>query len=191
MQIENSTAQAYQPPANGFRTFLIVWITQSISVIGSALTFFSLTIWLTQVLYPLPEQKPQLAIALSLISLATGLTNVFIVPIAGHQAVKEFQAALKLFEGPALLVGLLPRPVLEAAVRLESRLDERQPAVRLPVSSELAEKIAPVVLAVLADQIVELAARAGPDLRKLLQGRAALQPAGGTEVHARSLDVTP
>ena len=30
---------AYVPPPNGFRTFLIVWVTQSISVFGSALAF--------------------------------------------------------------------------------------------------------------------------------------------------------
>ena len=72
MQIENSTAQAYQPPANGFRTFLIVWITQSVSVFGSALTFFALTIWLTQVLYPNPDQKPLLAGALAALMSKTG-----------------------------------------------------------------------------------------------------------------------
>ena len=29
----------YTPPAHGWRTFWIVWVTQSVSVIGSALTF--------------------------------------------------------------------------------------------------------------------------------------------------------
>ena len=65
----------YQPPPNGWRTFLIVWATQSVSVFGSALTFFAITIWLTQTMYPLPEQKPELAIALSLVSLAGGLPD--------------------------------------------------------------------------------------------------------------------
>ncbi len=55
----------YTPPPNGFRTFVIVWITQSVSVIGSALTLFAMNIWLMQTLYPLPEQKPQLAWAIS------------------------------------------------------------------------------------------------------------------------------
>ena len=67
----------YQTPENGWRTFIIVWVTQSISVFGSALTFFSLTIWLTQVLYPDPAQKSQLAFALS----ATGLA--WALPIEG------------------------------------------------------------------------------------------------------------
>ncbi len=73
-------------PANGFRTFLIVWATQSISVFGSALTFFATTIWLTQVLYPRAEQKPELAFALSAITLAFSLPNVFGAPIAGAWA---------------------------------------------------------------------------------------------------------
>ena len=77
---------SYQPPQNGFRTFLIVWVTQSVSVFGSALTFFSLTIWLTQTLYPLPEQKPQLAAALSAVALAFAVPVVFGAPIAGAWA---------------------------------------------------------------------------------------------------------
>ncbi len=60
----------YQPPPHGFRTFVVVWGTQSVSVFGSGLTFFALTIWLTQVLYPRPEQKPELAWALAAIELA-------------------------------------------------------------------------------------------------------------------------
>jgi MFS family permease len=77
---------SYQAPPNGFRTFLIVWVTQSISVFGSALTFFALTIWLTQTLYPRPEQKPQLAFAISAIALAFALPMVFGAPIAGAWA---------------------------------------------------------------------------------------------------------
>ena len=77
---------SYQAPPNGFRTFLIVWATQSISVFGSALTFFSITIWLTQTLYPHPEQKPQLAAALSAVALAFAVPVVFGAPIAGAWA---------------------------------------------------------------------------------------------------------
>src|SRR6478672_2125594 len=81
-----SATEAYQPPKHGFRTFVIIWVTQSISVFGSALTFFALTIWLTQVLYPRPEQKPELAFALAAISLAFALPTVFIAPLAGAWA---------------------------------------------------------------------------------------------------------
>ena len=63
-----------------------MWITQSISVFGSALTFFAVTIWLTQDLYPLPEQKPLLAVAISATSLAWALANILLSPIAGAWA---------------------------------------------------------------------------------------------------------
>lgn len=82
----NSSEQLFQAPANGFRTFLIVWATQSISVFGSALTFFCITIWLTQVLYPKPEQKTLLAAAIAATSLVWTLANVFFAPIAGAWA---------------------------------------------------------------------------------------------------------
>ena len=77
---------SYQAPPNGFRTFLVVWVTQSISVFGTALTFFATTIWLTQTLYPRPEQKPALAFALSAVGLAWGLPAVFAAPLAGAWA---------------------------------------------------------------------------------------------------------
>lgn len=83
---ETAETAEYTPPPNGFRTFVIVWITQAFSVFGSALTFFSMTIWLTTVLYPRPEQKPELAAALSLEALSFALPTVFLAPIAGAWA---------------------------------------------------------------------------------------------------------
>ncbi len=81
-----SLAPAYQPPPHGWRTFLIVWFTQSISVLGSELTFFALSIWLIQTLYPRPDQKPELAIALSAVSLATAIPRLLLIPFAGAWA---------------------------------------------------------------------------------------------------------
>jgi MFS transporter, DHA3 family, macrolide efflux protein len=73
----------YQAPPNGWRTFLIVWATQSFSVFGSALTQFAITIWLTTTLYPSPEQKPQLAWAISTWALSLAIPSVFMAPLAG------------------------------------------------------------------------------------------------------------
>lgn len=75
----------YQPPANGFRTFVVVWLTQSLSVFGSALTWFAITIWLVQVRFPLDSQKPELAFALTAISLMY-IVTLAVSPLAGAWA---------------------------------------------------------------------------------------------------------
>lgn len=73
-------------PPNGFRTFLILWITQSFSLVGSSLTFFATTIWMTSVLYPRPDQKGELAWALSAVSIARMFPFIFGSPFAGAWA---------------------------------------------------------------------------------------------------------
>jgi MFS family permease len=80
------SSETYQAPPHGFRTFVVVWATQSISVFGSALTFFALNIWLAQTLYPRPEQKSQLAVALSLVGLSFAIPVIFAAPLAGAWA---------------------------------------------------------------------------------------------------------
>jgi MFS family permease len=99
----------YTPPPNGFRTFLIVWVTQAFSVFGSALTFFSMTIWITTVLYPREDQKPELAGALALESLCFALPTVFLAPIAGawadrHDRKRTMMVADFLNSGLSLLL---------------------------------------------------------------------------------------
>jgi MFS transporter, DHA3 family, macrolide efflux protein len=80
------TAVPYQPPPNGWRTFLITWFTQSISVFGSELTFFALSVWLMQTLYPRADQKAELAVALSAVSLAFAIPRLLLIPFAGAWA---------------------------------------------------------------------------------------------------------
>lgn len=93
----------YQPPAHGFRTFVFLWLTQSISVFGSALTLFVIMIWLTQELFPRPEQQPQLALAISLVSLAQSVPIVLAAPLAGswvdHNDRKRTMAAMDMAKG--------------------------------------------------------------------------------------------
>ncbi|MBP2019749.1 MFS family permease [Symbiobacterium terraclitae] len=77
---------SYQPPPNGFRTFVLLWASQSVSVFGSALTLFAIDIWLVQVVYPHPEQQPQLAWSLAAVGLAMGLAQLLTTPLAGALA---------------------------------------------------------------------------------------------------------
>ena len=77
---------AHEVPPQGFRTFVLLWASQSVSALGSALTLFAVNIWLTQVRYPLAAQKPQLALALSWTSLSFMLPTIFAGPLAGAWA---------------------------------------------------------------------------------------------------------
>ncbi|HYF96353.1 MAG TPA: MFS transporter [Symbiobacteriaceae bacterium] len=77
---------AYEAPKNGFRTFSIIWATQSVSVLGTALTLFAMNIYIAQVLYPLPEQKPQLAGAFTIVNLAAMIPQLVAAPLAGAWA---------------------------------------------------------------------------------------------------------
>ena len=76
----------YVPPNRGFRTFFVIWAAQSLSVIGSGMTGFALNVYLAQVLYPTPEQKGKLALALTVLNLAFTIPFVFGGPLAGAWA---------------------------------------------------------------------------------------------------------
>lgn len=71
------------PPVRGFQTFLKLWASQGVSSLGSAAAWFSLTIYLAQTLYPLPSQRPELALGLALLGLSGGLPALVAVPLAG------------------------------------------------------------------------------------------------------------
>ena len=75
--------RAPRPVANGWRTFLVVWATQSFSLFGTALTTFALTIWLSQVVYPGPSQQQPLSLSLSVVGLSAFAPLLAAVPVAG------------------------------------------------------------------------------------------------------------
>lgn len=67
----------------GFSAFLILWATQSVSMFGSALTTFAVNVWLAQTLYPGPEQRSELAWALTALSVIEAVVIVVSAPVAG------------------------------------------------------------------------------------------------------------
>ncbi len=71
------------PPPNGFRTFLLLWASQGVSALGSAVAWFSLTVYLAQTLYPLPAQRGDLALGLSLLGISGALPALVAAPLAG------------------------------------------------------------------------------------------------------------
>ena len=76
----------YSPPRHGFRTFVIVWAAQSLSVVGSGMTGFALNVYVAQVLYPEAQQKAELALAFTVLNLAFAVPFVFGGPLAGAWA---------------------------------------------------------------------------------------------------------
>ncbi|WP_221088003.1 MFS transporter [Deinococcus aquaedulcis] len=103
-------------PPNGWRTFLWLWGSQALSVIGSAVAGFAFNIYLTQTRFPLAEQKPQLAAALSLTALAWTLAATLSAPLAGAWTDRHDRRRIMLacdFAGAALTfatLGLLLSP---------------------------------------------------------------------------------
>ncbi|ANE44480.1 MFS transporter [Deinococcus puniceus] len=73
-------------PPNGWRTFLALWASQSVSRFGSALSWFALTIYMAQTLYPAPDQKAEFALATGALAIAATLLAVLVAPIAGSLA---------------------------------------------------------------------------------------------------------
>lgn len=65
-----------------FKKFIFLWITQSISEIGSAVTLFSLIIWLTQT-FEDPSEKQELAFSLAAVNIAFALGYILIQPYTG------------------------------------------------------------------------------------------------------------
>ena len=98
--------------SNGFRTFVTLWASQAVSVLGSALSAFAFNIYLAQTVFPLESQKPQLALALSVTALAFTLTAMLGAPLAGvwadrHDRRKTMLGCDLLSAGLALTTGLL------------------------------------------------------------------------------------
>jgi len=71
-------------PAGGWRTFLALWGSQSVSQVGSYIAWFALNVYVAQTLYP--GQKAPLALALGAFAIAVTLIAVLIAPVAGSIA---------------------------------------------------------------------------------------------------------
>src|SRR5215468_1476548 len=111
---------AYAPPRHGFRTFVIIWAAQSLSVIGSGMTGFALNVYLAQVLYPAPDQKVELALAFTALNLGFTIPFVFGGPLAGAWADrhdrKQIMIATNLINGLTTVLTLLL--MLEATLQV-------------------------------------------------------------------------
>ena len=71
------------PPPEGFRRFLLLWGSQTLSLFGTFVSQFAVNVWLVRDLYPRPEQKPALALALTATGVAMTGPLIFGMPLAG------------------------------------------------------------------------------------------------------------
>ncbi len=71
------------PPAPDFRKFLVLWASQTLSLFGSFVSQFAVNVWLVRDLYPLPSQRPALALALTATGVAMTAPLIFGMPLAG------------------------------------------------------------------------------------------------------------
>ncbi|GAA5513296.1 hypothetical protein Dcar01_02029 [Deinococcus carri] len=105
-------------PANGWRTFLWLWGSQALSVLGGGLSGFALNIYLTQTRFPLDTQRAELAHALSLTALGWTFAALVGAPLAGALADRwdrrrmmlacDLLGALALLGGVALITLTTP-----------------------------------------------------------------------------------
>lgn len=70
-------------PASGWRTFLALWGSQSVSQVGSTVAWFAQNVYVVQTLYPGPSQKAQLALALGALAIGATVLTVLTAPVAG------------------------------------------------------------------------------------------------------------
>jgi MFS family permease len=67
----------------GGRTFLVVWLTQSFSIVGSFVTYFAIVLWLSAYRYAEDGQERQLAFVLAALTIALALPALVGSPFIG------------------------------------------------------------------------------------------------------------
>lgn len=83
--VPGSVAASAEPPKHEdrFPAFLALWGSQTLSLFGSMISQFAVNVWLVRDLYPHPEQKPALALALTATGIASSAPLIFGMPVAG------------------------------------------------------------------------------------------------------------
>ncbi|TSA84524.1 MFS transporter [Deinococcus detaillensis] len=67
----------------GWRTFLTLWASQSLSLLATNVAWFAITIYFTTVVYAADSQRPQLALMVGALGLLTSGPQIILAPLAG------------------------------------------------------------------------------------------------------------
>ncbi|WP_272975939.1 MFS transporter [Deinococcus geothermalis] len=100
-----SSPGSFEAQRGGWRTFLALWGSQSVSQVGSYVSWFALNVYVAQTLFPRPDQKAPLALALGSFAIAATLLAVVLAPVAGSVADRTHRKRVMLVCD--LLSGLL------------------------------------------------------------------------------------
>lgn len=100
-----SSPGSFEAQRGGWRTFLALWGSQSVSQVGSYVSWFALNVYVAQTLFPRPDQKASLALALGAFAIAATLLAVVLAPVAGSVADRTHRKRVMLVCD--LLSGLL------------------------------------------------------------------------------------
>lgn len=122
------------PLSSGWRTFLALWGSQSVSRLGSAVAYFALIVYLAQTLYPGEGQKAQLALATGAVFIIATSLAVILAPLTGSLADRRdrrtimllcdvLSGAVTLGVAALMLTTVLPLWVLLAYVVVTQTLD--------------------------------------------------------------------
>ncbi len=77
----------------GWRTFLALWASQSLSLLATNVAWFAITIYFTTVVYAADGQKPQLALMVGALGLLTALPPVLLAPLPARSPTATAGAA--------------------------------------------------------------------------------------------------
>ena len=80
----------------GWRTFLTLWISQSLSLLATNVAWFAITIYFTTVVYAADAQRAQLALMVGVLGLLTALPQVVLAPLAGSVTDRYSRRAVML-----------------------------------------------------------------------------------------------
>ena len=91
----------------GWRTFLFLWASQSLSLLATNVAWFAVTIYFTTVVYAADAQRAQLALMVGVLGLMTALPQVALAPIAGSITDRYSRRSVMLLcDGLSALVSL-------------------------------------------------------------------------------------
>ncbi|MDO5049345.1 MAG: MFS transporter [Actinomycetaceae bacterium] len=100
MSVQEGVNNAQRPvPANGFRTFALIWLVQMVARIGNGLTAFGLVIF--------AYQQTGLSTSVALITLCAFLPAVLLAPAGGILADRHDRRLLMILSDSISAVGLL------------------------------------------------------------------------------------